>query len=87
MQRLLPLAAMLLLGGCNPTSRNTTDSTMSEALAREHGRWQEAETRRNQQVTRADQWQSVAFGAIAFTGIALILGSILGSRARHDAEK
>lgn len=95
MQRLLiTLTAALLLAGCGPekdsdastqnAAATKTAAALEQRAAQER---QHAETRIREQEARTARWQFAAMLAVAVAAFALLIGTILGSRARHDADK
>ena len=95
MQRLLiTLAVALLLAGCGP--ENNADASAQKAAAaktaaaleqRAAQERQQAETKLREQEARTSRWQFAAMLAVCAAAFTLIIGTMLGSRARHDADK
>jgi hypothetical protein len=87
------MAAALLAGGCQPGSPGRLWSEADavqraeQQLAHERALREAAEARLDEQERRTARWQTVAFIAAVVACLALIIGTIIGSRARHDAEK
>ena len=94
--RLSPLiAAGLLLGGCGPgpqASQKAQEAAEEKQKAEkkiieeQQGR-QQAEARLRAQEERTSRWQFATVLAISATSFALIIGCILGSSARHEADQ
>ena len=93
MQRLLiALIAALLLAGCGPekdgdaaaqkAAAAQTAAALEQRTAQER---QQAETKLREQEARIARWQFAAMLAVSGAAFALIIGTILGSRARHDS--
>lgn len=83
--------AALLLGGCGSEGSHETlerekqqaaQNVAAEAQRREH-----AEAQFREQEARTSRWQFATVLAVSVSALALIIGAILGSSARHDAEK
>ena len=95
MERLLiTLTAALLLAGCGP--ENGSDAATQNANAartaaaveqRAAQERQQAETKLREQEARIARWQFAAMLAVSGAAFALIIGTILGSRARHDSDQ
>lgn len=88
--RLIPiLATGLLLGGClrAPHDEQAAENarTAEQKIAAERTERELAETRLREQEARASRWQFAGLLAASTAGVALIIGTILGSRARHDS--
>lgn len=84
------IATALVLAGCGPseqTSRETNAIEAAKKMAQRHAEErQQAEARLREQETQTSRWQFATVLAVSVSAFALILGAILGSRARHDAE-
>ena len=94
MQRLLiTLAVALLLAGCGPennadaSAQKAAAAKTAAALEQRAAQERQAETKLREQEARTSRWQFAAMLAVCAAAFALIIGTILGSRARHDAEK
>ena len=95
MQRLLiTLTAALLIAGCGP--ENSSDASAQDAASakaaaqleqRAAQERQQADTKLREQEARTARWQFAAMLAVSAAVFALIIGTILGSRARHDADQ
>lgn len=83
MGKSLLLILFLTLAGCPPS----TPGPSADELKREQQKRMEAERRRAQETASKTTWQTVAF--ITGTGalLMLIIGTALGSRARHHATR
>lgn len=91
---IITLAAGLLLAACGPEkygdasaqngSAAKTVAVLEQRAAQER---QQAETKLREQEARTARWQLAAFVAVSAAAFALIIGTILGSRARHDSQK
>ena len=77
-------AAGLLLGGCNPAPESRFDTQAFEA---ERARREQVEARLTEEETSTSLWKTAALLALGAIGIALIVGAMLGSDARKDADQ
>ena len=77
-------AAGLLLGGCEPAPEPRIDT---QAIDAERARREQAEARLNEEETSATRWRTAALLALGAVGVALIVGAMLGSDARKDADQ
>ena len=95
MQRLLiTLTAALLLAGCGPekdgnaSAQNAAAAKTAAALEQRAAQERQvAEAKLREQEARTSRWQFAAMLAVSAAAFALIIGTILGSRARHDSDK
>lgn len=82
------IAAGLLLGGCDPEPKDERAIQKAEQLAADERRQRErTEAELHDQTASTSFWRTLAALAFGIAGLALILGAILGSRARNDAEQ
>ena len=92
--RKLPITITLmaaLLAGCGPEDKGNAAKAAAQseeraALERAQERAQ-AGARVREQEERASRWQFAAMLAFSGAAFALIIGTVIGSRARHDAGK
>ncbi len=90
----ITLTATLLIAGCLPekvsdaSAQNAaaakTAAAVEQRAAQER---QQAETKLREQEARTARWQLAAVLAVSIAAFALLIGTILGSRARHDSDK
>lgn len=84
--------AAFMLAGCNPVnprwqlSETEAVQRAEQQLAEERALRVAAEERSKEQEARATRWQCAAIIGFALSAVTLILGIILGSRARHDGK-
>lgn len=86
------ITAIIVLSGCGPSPRPSQDIQAVEevrraAAQRNAEERQQADARLREQEARTSRWQFATVLAVSASALALIVGAILGSRARHDAEK
>ena len=79
----LLIAFMLALTGCPDEPKPPSP----EELKHEQQKRIEAEARRDREAASKGDWQVVAFIAGISAVLLLIVGTILGSRARHHANR
>lgn len=83
--------AALLLGGCGSEgSHETVEREKQQAaqkVAAEAQRREHAEAQLREEEARVSRWRFGTVLATSVAGFALIFGTILGSRARKDAER
>lgn len=90
---LIIAGAILALGGCKPETGNERQSEAesmrraAEMVAQEQAKREAAESRLREEESRTARWQTGAFIGFCGAFAALILGAILGSRAKHDADQ
>jgi len=85
----ITLAAAVLLAGCRPEDNGNAVAEKAAAQLEERAAQEraQAEARVREQEARASRWQFVAMLAFSGAAFALIYGTVIGSRARHDAGK
>ena len=84
------LTAAVLLAGCGPQDKGNAAAAKKAAAQFEERAAQEraqAEARIREQEARASRWQFAAMLAFSGAAFALIIGTVIGSRAHHDAGK
>lgn len=89
---LITLGAAVLFAGCGPEDRDNAaarNAAAASAAAEQRATQerQHTEMRIHEQEARTSRWQFAAMLALSGSVFALIIGTILGSRARHDSEK
>ena len=82
----------LLLAGCGPEDRENADARNAVAAKaadeqRAAQERQQAEARIHEQEARTSRWQFAAMLAVSGAAFALLIGTAIGSRARHDSDK
>ena len=92
MRRTLMLTAMLLtMAGCPEERKSpplpTPSPITEEMLRREKELRTEAEAHRDREKSGKEMWQTVTAFAALCAVLFLIIGTALGSRTRHDAER
>ncbi len=96
--RLLALLCVGVLTACGPSAGSKSQPTAVEQAEQESRRWQQqyeteqtlrqqAEIRSIAQQTARSRWQNIATVLAVAAVIFLIVGTILGSAARHESEK
>lgn len=96
--RLLTLLCAGILSACGPSTGSKSQPTAIEQAEQESHRWQQqyeaeanlrqqAETRSTSQQEARSRWQTIATVLAVAAVVLLILGTILGSAARHESEK
>lgn len=85
------ITAAVVFSGCGPPPRPAQDIQAVEdvrraAAQRSAEERQQAEARLREQEARTSRWQFATAVAVSVSAFALIIGTILGSRARHDGE-
>lgn len=83
MAKTLLLILFLTLTGCPPS----TPAPSADEVRREQQKRVEAERRREQESASKNTWQTVAFVTGTGALLMLIIGTALGSRARHHATR
>ena len=87
MPRMLILIAIVFaMAGCPDGSQPPPPPT-EELLQREKEQRMQAEANRDKERARKEKWQVFAALAVVGAVIMLITGTILGSRAKHNAER
>ena len=84
------IAAGILLGGCNPAAQSNLELQAIEAGRKseaERVRREQAEARLSEEETTTWRWKFAALLSFSAVGFALIIGAILGSDARKDADE
>lgn len=86
------ITGVMALSGCGPPPRPTENTQAVEevrhaAAQRNAEERREAEARLREQEARTSRWQLATVLAVSVSAFALIIGTILGSRARHDGER
>lgn len=84
------IAAGILLGGCNPAQQSNLEMQAIEAGRKseaERVKREQAEARLLEKETTASRWKVAALLALSAVGFALIIGAMLGSDARKDADR
>ena len=87
MRLIIIIAAGLLLSGCGPAPQAQQAIEAERKSVTERQQREQTEARLREQEARTSRWQFAAVLAVSTAGFALIIGTILGSRARHDADQ
>ena len=96
--RLLALLCVGILTACGPSSGSKSRPTAVEQAEQESRRWQQqyeteqnlrqqAETRSTVQQEARSRWQNIATVFAVAAVALLVLGTILGSAARHESDQ
>ena len=83
----ITLTAAVLLAGCGPQDNGNAAKAAAQFEERAAQERAQAEARIREQEARASWWQFAAMLAFSGAAFALIIGTVIGSRARHDAGK
>ncbi len=82
------IAAVLMFSSCRmePTPP-LANPKAEEKAATERRRLEDAEARLREEQARTTRWQFAVLVTLGISGVALVVGIIIGSRARHETEK
>ena len=83
---LILIAIVFAMAGCHDDSQPPPNPT-EELLKREKEHRIQAEASRDKEAASKERWQGYTAAAVVGAVILLITGTILGSRAKHDAER
>ena len=96
--RLLALFCAGVLTACGPSAGSKSQPTADEQAEQESRRWQrqyeteqtlrqQAETRSTIQQEAHGRWQNIATVLAVAAVVLLVIGTILGSAARHESDQ